>query len=81
MYGEKVNPAGFPAAEGNKFSLDNMDLDRRDVGASDAYDPFYKGNVTIHIALMYLLENGPGVASANEHYEQAQHATQRYVDP
>jgi hypothetical protein len=44
MYGEKVGMAPV-VADGNKFSLDNMDLDRRD-GAGDPYDPFYKVNVS-----------------------------------
>lgn len=33
MYGEKVGPS-MPT-DGNKFSLDNMDLDRRDGTGAD----------------------------------------------
>ena len=44
IYGDKVGPV---VIADNKFSLDNMDLDRRDIGnvQDGSYDPFYKVNV------------------------------------
>jgi hypothetical protein len=43
MFGEKVGP-GAPGMQDNRFTLDQMNLDRKDQG-NDNYDPFYKVNV------------------------------------
>lgn len=76
MLGDKVGNAMMGKllqnAEGN--TLDQMNLDRSDqIIMGDAYDPFFKSNVSEFRSNIFGLENGHRALGLDEHHEQSKH--------